>query len=263
MPPMWFTLARLCIGFVTVFFLLAFQKQIALPKKKDLPFILSIGLLQMACFLIFLNGGLLLVNAGRAAILVYSTPFLVAPIAILYFKEKYSLPKLLGLILGFAGILILFNPWSFDWHNEKALIGNGLLLLAAACWAIAMLHTRYGVWHTSSYKLIPWQLLLATVFVLISCLIIDPHPKIIWTRQLITMMLFNGLFATGFAYAACIFITQRLPVINTSLLLLGVPVLGLLASAWWLNEPLSLYIFISLACILTGLVCLALDRPRK
>ena len=91
MPPIWYTALRLAIGFVTMFAILLFQKKIKFPTRKDLPLILSIGLLQMACFLILINGGLMFVDAGRSAILVYSTPFLVTPIAVMFFDENLSL----------------------------------------------------------------------------------------------------------------------------------------------------------------------------
>lgn len=260
MPPLWFTEFRLLSGFLTVFLILLFQKKIKIPKVRDLPLILSIGLLQMACFLLLINGGLLFVGAGRSAILVYSTPFLVTPIAILFFGERLTTYKLLGLLLGFLGVITLFNPWGFDWHNQQIIMGNLLLLLAAACWAIAMIHTRYGTWHSSSLQLVPWQLLLALISVLIVCFIINPHPKINFTPRLLVMGLYNGVLATGFAYAAIIYVSQRLPVITTSLLLLGVPVLGLLFSAWMLGERLTFDIILALILILVGLFFISFDK---
>jgi drug/metabolite transporter (DMT)-like permease len=260
MPPMWFSSLRLWTGFLAIIIILAFQKQLKLPSRKDLPLILSIGLLQMACFLLLINGGLFFVDAGRSAILVYSTPFIVTPIAVLFFGEKLTKAKILGLILGLLGLLLLFAPWAFNWHNQKVLFGNVLLLLAAVCWAIAMLHTRYGKWHRPSIQLIPWQLLIASVSVLLVSIILSPHPEIHWTKRLWAAGLFNGLFATAFAYAAIIYVSQRLPVVNTSLLLLAVPVLGLFSSALWLGEQITIDKIAALLFIMSGLVIIALQN---
>jgi drug/metabolite transporter (DMT)-like permease len=263
MPPIWYTALRLCIGFITVFLLLLVQKKITLPKKRDLPLILTIGLLQMACFLILINGGLLFVDAGRSAILVYSTPFLVTPIAVLFFQEKITYIKLGGLLLGLLGLLMLFTPWNFDWHNTNTVIGNSLLLLAALCWAIAMLHTRYGTWHSPSLNLVPWQLLIACIFVIVTAFITQPHPQISWTTRLWVTGIYNGVLATGFAYAAIIYVSKELPVVKTSLLLLGVPVLGLLISAAWLGEKITSNTLIAMLFIMAGLVAIVLERPKK
>ncbi len=263
MPPIWYTALRLAIGFVTMFAILLFQKKIKFPTRKDLPLILSIGLLQMACFLILINGGLMFVDAGRSAILVYSTPFLVTPIAVLFFDEKLSFLKLLGLTFGLVGILILFNPASFDWDNANTVVGNSMLILAAACWAIAMLHTRYGTWHTPSVMLVPWQLLVALIFVVLAAFIIEPHPRVAWTGRLWWTSIYNGALATGIAYAAIINVSKNLPVVSTSLLLLGVPVLGLLLSSVWLGEHITVSIVIAMLFILAGLATMAVDKPKQ
>lgn len=263
MPPIWYSALRLAIGFITIFGILLWQKKIQLPSRKDLPLIFTIGLLQMACFLILINGGLLFVDAGRSAILVYSTPFLVTPIAVLFFEEKLTRFKLLGLLFGLVGLLLLFNPWSFDWHNSHTVIGNVLLLLAALCWAIAMLHTRYGTWHSPSLKLVPWQLLIASVFVIGAAYLVQPHPAISWTTRLWLTAIYNGVLATGFAYAAIIAVSKNLPVVNTSLLLLGVPVLGLILSSLWLGEHITANISIAMLFIVAGLATIVLERPRE
>jgi len=263
MPPIWFSVFRLCTGFLAMIIILLFQKKIKLPTSKDMPFIFSIGLLQMAGFLILINEGLSFVDAGRSAILVYTTPFLVTPIAVFFYQERLTAKKILGLLLGLMGIVLLFNPKSFQWHNPQVLMGNAFLLLAAVCWAIAMLHTRYGKWHSSSLQLIPWQLFIATLVVFLAGITIDPHPTINWTPRLFVMGLYNGIFATGFAYAAIIYVSQRLPVIMTSLLLLGVPILGLLSSSLWLGEKLTPDILFACACIVLGLAAIAFEKGPK
>jgi drug/metabolite transporter (DMT)-like permease len=263
MPPIWYTALRLAIGFVIMFAILLFQKKIKLPTRKDFPLILSIGLLQMACFLILINGGLMFVDAGRSAILVYSTPFLVTPIAVMFFDEKLTFMKLIGLTFGLVGLLILFNPASFDWHNAHTVVGNSMLILAAACWAIAMLHTRYGTWHTPSIMLVPWQLLIAFLSVILAAFIIEPHPTIAWTGRLWWTAIYNGALATGIAYAAIINVSKNLPVISTSLLLLGVPILGLLLSSWWLGEQITFSIVMAMLFILSGLATMAIERPKQ
>ena len=186
-PPVLFALIRLLIGTLTMFIFFALRQRIVLPTCKDLPLILSIGLVQMGIFQILVTLGMYYVDAGRATILVYSTPLWVTPIAVLFFKEQLGHMKLLGLIVSMVGLISLFNPTRFDWANSKIIVGNGLLLCASLCWAATMLHTRFGRWHRSPIELIPWQLLVGIIPPLFSLFFVpqEYHQSIHWTRMLI------------------------------------------------------------------------------
>ena len=149
MSPIVFATSRLIIATVSMFLIVILTRNFIWPTRQDLPIILTIGLLQMGIFVLLINVGLHLVEAGRSAILVYTTPIWVTPIAIFIFKEKAGFLKWLGLVLGIAGIIVLFGPWGIKWDNYAALLGNGILLLAAMCWAIAIICARHMKWRGS------------------------------------------------------------------------------------------------------------------
>lgn len=259
MPPIWLVAARMVIGTMAAFILLASLGRLVLPKRRDLPFILSIGLIQMSLFQIFFNYGMVYVHAGRASILTYSTPIWVAPFAVIFFGEKLTPLKLLGILLGVGGILVLFNPTTFAWHNPHILLGNGLLLLSSLSWAVVTLHTRYGKWHSEPLELIPWQLLIACILPLILAPITEPVNLIHWTKTLWAVILFSGIVATAIGYWISVTISKELPVITSSLSLLSVPMLTLLLSDWLLGEKLTMSNMIAVILIVSGLVCLSLQ----
>jgi len=260
MEPIWYSASRFLIGIVAVLIFSAASKQITLPKREDLPFIISIGVLQMGVFLMLLNYGLYYVGAGRAAILVYSTPLWVAPIAIAVFGESLNRFKIGGLILGVGGIILLFNPWGFNWHNVHIVMGNVMLATAALVWAVAMIHTRYGKWHSKPIVLVPWQMLLAAILTFTAAFILEPHPQTQWNTVLIATILYNGLAATAFGYWASIYVCKSLPVITTSLWFLAVPVVGLVTSVMFLHEKLTWSLGCALALIMGGLALVTLGN---
>lgn len=263
MPPMWFAVSRLCIGFLSMLFLLAITRRLALPSKKDLGLVLSVGFLQVGLFLVLINLGLKYVDAGRSAILAYTTSLWVTPLAVLFFGERLNFFKTLGLFLGYLGILVLFSPWSFDWDNHKLIFGNVTLLVAAMSWAFAMLHIRFTTWHSSPLTLIPWQLLVALLFVLLLATIFEPHPTITWNSHLIGSMLYTGICATAFGYWGVVVLSKNLPVITMSLCLLAVPVAGLLASSLLLHEPITWTIGTAMLLILMGLAAVSLSVRKS
>lgn len=259
MPPIWLTFVRFFVGTVAMFVFLGFQGQIKLPNRRDLPMIFSIGTLQMGIFQLLINYGLAFVAVGRASILIYSTPLWVTPLAIILFQEKLSKLKFFGLIAGLLGIVVLFSPASFDWSNHKVILGNSLLLLGSLCWAIALLHSRYGKWHRAPIDLIPWQLLIGMIPSLILAPLTEPVSAIHWNWILITTLLYNGIIATAFGYWASITISRKLPVVTSSLSFLAVPVLSLILSAIFLGEKLTAGDIIATILIIAGLVCIILE----
>lgn len=255
MPPLWFAVFRLVIGTVSMFLVVGVLGKLIVPNKQDLKIIVSIGILQIALFMAFVTIGLYYVDAGRSAVLVYTTPLWVVPISVLVFKEKTTVGKWIGFVFGLIGIGILFNPFEVNWFMRDELIGNGVLLAAAFCWSIAILCARYMRWVRSPLELIPWQLLVATIPVSFLAFFQNPQPHILWNAALIFSLFFCGIFATAFAYWGSVVISKELPATTTSLSLLAVPVCGLLFSSWLLHEKITLSLMLAMIFIVGGLLC--------
>lgn len=263
MPPIWFAAFRMIIGMLCMFVLVISIGKWMIPSRKDMPIILVMGLLQMALFMTLINLGLHYVNAGRSAILVYTTPIWVMPLAILFFKEKATWLKWTGFFLGILGVVTLFSPWGINWSDPQVIFGNGILLLAALCWAIAILCARNMKWHHTPLQLLPWQLLLGTIPVVLIAAFTTPFTVIQWNYTLISILLFIGGLGTAFAYWATLMISKELPSITVSLSFLAVPIAGLIFSAWLLNEPITGAIVVAMILILNGIACVALSGRWK
>lgn len=262
-PPLWLGVLRLGLGCVVLFAALIITGRKFLPTRQDIPFLLSVGLAQMGGFTMLIILGLTHVAAGRSAILVYTTPLWVTPVAVWLFKESLHKLTLLGLVLGIFGVLWLFNPLSFNWNNHLALLGNGLLLLAAFIWSMVILHVRFGKHGRSFIELAPWQMLLGTILVAIFACIYEPWPSINWSWSLVGELSYLGPIATAFAYWGILELNRKFPAITISLLLLAVPVIGLFSSVLILGELITLNIFIAMMLITAGLACVALAKIKK
>jgi drug/metabolite transporter (DMT)-like permease len=260
MSPILFAASRLIVATISMFLVVILTRNFIWPTRQDLPIILTIGLLQMGIFVLLINIGLHLVEAGRSAILVYTTPIWVTPVAIFIFKEEAGFLKWLGLLLGIMGIIVLFGPWGVPWSNDIALLGNGILLIAALCWAIAIICARHMKWRHSPLKIVPWQLLIGTIPVLL-LMLFEPSTKVTqWNWSLVGSLLFTGVMASALATWGIIVISKELPSITTSLSLLGVPVTGLIFSAIILKEHLTVINVTAMILIAGGLVCTILDQ---
>lgn len=263
-PPFWFGGLRLLLGSVCLFLLSAVRGRLALPARGDWPVIASVGLMQMAGFLAFVNLGLLQVPAGRSAVLCYTTPLWVAPGAALLLGETLNKRKLAGLALGLAGLLILFEPGSFDWSNRPVLLGNAFLLIGALLWSFAILHIRGHRWHGSALGLAPWQQLTGALPLLAIALATEGSPTAIdWNLSSLLVLAYNGPIASGFAYWAAVAVTRRLPALTSSLAFLAVPVMGLASSAVALGERPSPALLVGFLLILIGLVLVEMKGRKQ
>lgn len=254
MPPDWYAALRTSFSCIFFFVAFSFTGQVVWPSKRDLPLILSIGILQIGLYLFFIATGLNYSEPGRSAILAYTTPIWVSPIATIFFKERLSWQKVVGLILVALGILVMFSPFSMNWHNTHLIYGNLLILASAITWAFALICGRYLKWYRQPAELISWQFLIASIPLMMVALIFNPHPHIQWTHQLIGAMTFIVLLTTAFAYWGMITVTKSLPVITTSLGLVAVPMLSLVASHFALGETLSSGKLLAMGCIMMGLL---------
>jgi drug/metabolite transporter (DMT)-like permease len=204
------------------------------------------------------------VAAGRSAVLSYTTPLWIVPASLLILGESISACKTAGLATGLLGMVVLFNPFAFDWSSREALIGNGLLMLAALTWAIAILVARTHEWTTSPLQLSPWQMLLAALVLAPAAMALESFGSTQWSVELTAAMTFNGLVATGFCFWGALVVARELPVVTTSIGFLGVPVAGVITSAIALGEPLTRTLAIGLSLIIAGIVMITLaDRHRR
>ena len=261
--PLWFAVLRLALGALTLVLVLACMGRLRLPPRADLPVILSIGLLQMALFLGLVNLALQIVPAGRSAVLAYTTPLWVAPGAVLLLGERMTRGRVLGLVLGLGGLVVLFNPLDFPWADGQALLGNGLLLLAAFGWALSIIALRRHRWRAKPLDLVPWQMLVAILPLTLAAAIAEGPPAIVWTRDFLLLLAYNGPLATGLCYVISMTLQLALPAVTVSLGFLAVPAFGVLAATLTLGEPLPPSLLAGMALILGGLLAVTLPERGR
>ena len=165
-------------------------------------------------------------------------------------------------MLGIAGVVVLFSPWSIDWTDKGILYGHGILLLAAFSFALCICGARNMKWASSPLELLPWQLLVGTIPIVIFALMHSPVSIIEWNATSVSALLFSGILASGIGNFGATIVNKELPSITASLGFLGVPVSGVIFATVILDEPVTLPIKIALVLIPAGLICVALGARK-
>lgn len=252
-PPLWTLVIRSAIGTATLFAISAGRRALVLPKRGDVPVILNVALLHMVAFAALVSVGLQFVPAGRSVVLGYTTPLWVSIGARIFLGESLTPARIAGIAVGVIGLLLLFNPLSFAWHDRAALEGNALVLVGALCWAVSILHVRAHRWLSSPFELVPWQALLATCTLAPMALFFEGTPRIEWDARLAALLFYGGTAGIAMPYWAMQMVNKNLPAITTALGLLAVPVVGVICSTIGLGEPLNAGLVVAMLFILCGI----------
>lgn len=128
-------------------FLLA-RRTPLLPVPDERLGLLWVGQLQVAGYLICSIIGLAIVPAGRAIVLAFTMPLWAIPIGLWLWPEPLGRFQIAGAAVGFAGLMLFMNPTLVDWSDFCEVAGNGLLLLAAICWALGSCLYRRRIWRS-------------------------------------------------------------------------------------------------------------------
>ena len=263
--PLWFACLRVAMGSISLFLVQAFRTEgVKLPARADLPVVLSIGLVQVAAVMALVQLGLANVPAGRSAILSYTTPVWVVPGAILILGERLRLAKSIALLLGLAGVAVMFNPAAFDWSDHTAVVGNGYLLAAAALWAGSIIHVRAHRWQGTPLILAPWQMLIGLIpLFALAWSVEGPPPHVSFSLGTLVLAIYSGPLITAFPFWALVTVSRTLPAVTTSLTLLLVPMIGLLSSVIFLTEQINATLIVGLLLIVSAITAVSVADVKE
>ena len=135
---------------------------------------------RQAVMFVLLFSALEIVPAGRSSILIWTASLWTVPIAVIFIGERMNRMRTLGLTVGIAGVLLVFEPAGFDWTDGRVVVGHVMLLSAAMVQAAVSVHVRHHSWTSTPLGLLPWQMLTAAVPVLAVALVTDGLPTIAW-----------------------------------------------------------------------------------
>ncbi len=264
MSPLWSTALRCAIAAVVLAVLLWWRGEFIIPRRGDIPVVLSTSLLHMTAYSALVAAGLQFLSAGRAIVLGYTTPIWVTVGARIFLSEAISPGRAAGVGLGLAGLAMIFSPASLDWSDRKALIGSGVIMLAALCWAANIVYVRAHRWISTPFQLVFWQLLLASIILSIMAARADGVPHVVWTSRLVALLVFSGVICTALAHWAMLMVNRSLPAVTTSLGLLATPAVGIVSGATFLGEAFDPSLLAALALIAGGIAFgIVSDRRRQ
>lgn len=255
MPPLAFTSTRLlgasCV--LAVILVASSGREALIPMRGERLPLAIIGLFQVAAMLGLTIIGLTTVPPGRTVLLVYTMQLWAVPLGVWLLRERIGAGKLLGTAVGFAGIVLFFNPAAIDWHQTGMLVGSGLILLASMAWALGSCLYRKRVWKTGFMTQTLWQLLISWVPISALSFLLERDAAFHPSLQLAIIVLFNWFVPTALAMWCWAKVLSVMSASSAGQFLLLTPIVGFLLSAAFFDEPVTSILVASAALIATGI----------
>jgi len=245
---------RLLISFVVLFIFGYATGQLKPVRKEDRWLFWGSAFLNPFLYFVGENYGLSLVSASLSAIIVATIP-LFAPFAgWFFFREKLKPLNVAGLILSFAGLLLIILNQNFTLSaNPWGILLLFLAVFSAVFYVVALkkLSHRYN-----AITIIAWQNMMGSLYFLPFFLFIDGTAFINTRPGIIPVisLLMLGIFASSLAFVLYTLVVKYLGVIKSSLYTNLIPVFTVIFSFYMLGESFSMRKIAGMVVVIFGVI---------
>lgn len=155
--PFTFAFYRFGISSIILLLIVFLRKKQIPIEKKDFIKIAGLGLLIIPFNQLTYLYGQKLTAAGHGALLFATVPIWIFIGALFHLKEKFILRRALGVIIGFAGVIIILLSGEIVVGREY-LLGDIIILIAVIAWASYSIFgkplvQKYGAFRITAYAL--------------------------------------------------------------------------------------------------------------
>ena len=252
LPTFTLIATRLLIGFVLLA-TVVFVAREPLPRNPRV----YVNLLIMAVINIVIPFTLITtaeqsVDSAIAAIINGAVPLVVILLAALTFPdEPITLNRLLGLLVGYAGVIVIVLPGlaastGSQVSGELALVGSTIAYGIGAVFARAKIR--------GLRPMIPAVFQVGFAFVIISVLaFVNERPlDVKWNQDAVIAVIWLGIFGSGVAYLLNFRLLSRIGATRTSILAYFLPIVGIISGALMFGETIDVSVLIGTAMVIGG-----------
>jgi drug/metabolite transporter (DMT)-like permease len=191
------------------------------------------------------------VQSNLAAILMASTPLSATILAHLFIKnEKINLLKLVGILLGFSGIIFLFTDKILFSENN---IWSALIILLASTFYVMGGVLTLKISNKSNENVTTSIMIWATIFLLPLSLFFEQPWNLTPSLDSTISLIYLGIFATGIAWLLRFHILKKNGLVFQAQVAYLIPIFGVILGFLFLKEAITSKVIISLIAVLIGI----------
>lgn len=195
--------------------------------------------------------------SGITAVVIATSPFwMVAVDAMLPGGEKFSTRKILGLSIGFGGIVLLVWPDITLAGADGRMVLLGILALQIACagWAVASSYTKRHAMSRNVLVIAAVQMFFGGLFMTLVGTVTGEWATISFTPRTTSALLYLIVAGSLVAFAAYSYALRHLPITTVSLYTYVNPVIAVALGTLLLGEPFRLSMVVAAGIIVAGIL---------
>ena len=249
--PLTIAFLRIFFGAIPVIGLCIYKKIKIEAFSKDWYWFASIGLINLVIPFFLIAYGVQKVQSNLAAILMASTPLSATLLAHLFTKnEKINFTKVLGVLVGFSGIIFLFSDNILI--NEKNFISALLILIGSTFYVIGGLLT-IKISTKKNENVTASILIWATIFLFPVTFYIEQPWNLNPSLNSTISVIYLGVFATGFAWLLRFRILINNGLVFQAQVAYLIPIFGVILGYIFLKELITSKVIIALLAVIIGI----------
>jgi drug/metabolite transporter (DMT)-like permease len=215
------------------------------------PRLLLAGVLNVSAWMVLMGLALLWLPASEAALIAYTMPVWASLLAWPILGERPTLLRTIALLMALAGLGAIMGGNGFDASMAK-LPGMLMVLAGAICFALGTVLAKKLPMRLPPVTAAAWQIGIGCLPIAIVGLAVETsHPQAI-SRLGWALLFYSTVGQFCIAYVSWFAALSRLPASVAAIGTMAVPVIGVVASAVALGEPLGPTQIAALAFTLIG-----------
>ena len=195
---------------------------------------------------------ILYMPSGSAAVVIYLQPILVGLLAFLILGETLSVVKIVGLFLGFSGVVVV-SAGSLSGASLGTPLGVTVGIISAVSWALGTVYfKRYGE-RLSTLWAVAVPFLVGGAFLTSLGLVLEPVSSVSWTGTYVVSWLYTSLAGTAFTWVLWLGLVKAGEASRVAAYVFFVPLVSVLLGALFLGETLSPLLLVGAALVVCGI----------
>ena len=252
--PLFYSAIRQTIAGCCFLAFFIITKKAVLPTRKEWAYLLGMAILLFVISNAMTIWSVQYLNSGLGAILGAVFPLWVAIIEwIIGDKNRPNLLSVMGLLIGLAGVMLIFYEHLADFSSNGFVTGVLMQLTATIAWAIGTVIMGRNTVQLGRYYSVGWQMLMSGTILLVVCgfgglaMPLRQIPTHVWLS--IGYMVLFGSIVT---FSALLYTLQHLPSTLASVYAYINPIVAVVLGHFILDENWSLTLVLGALITLVG-----------